>query len=343
MNKLLEIKNRAVKFYGEHQSYLFPIVKFVIAFAAFVTIDLNIGYMTQISSILIALLLALICTIIPINGIIWIGSIMILMDMYALSIEVAATTLVLFLVIYFIYFRFAPKDAIAVVLTPVCFCLNIPYVMPIGTGLVRKKCSVIPLACGTVIYYYIDGIKQNASALAEVVDKNGGATTKFNVTTGQLLGNQEMFAVLVTIVLAALVVNFVRCLKINNAWTLAIISGAVIQFVALLVVYLMMGLTTKIIWLAAGTVIAVIVGFIMRFIFMNLDYARTENVQFEDDEYYYYVKAVPKKMIASTEKVVKHFGNTASLGKRIPRQNKDEVSRNDIVQELNIDDNFFDR
>lgn len=43
----------------------------------------------------------------PINGIIWIGSVMILMDMYALSIEVAATTLVLFLVIYFIYFRFA--------------------------------------------------------------------------------------------------------------------------------------------------------------------------------------------------------------------------------------------
>ena len=29
MNKLLEIKNRAVKFYGEHQSYLFPIVYFL--------------------------------------------------------------------------------------------------------------------------------------------------------------------------------------------------------------------------------------------------------------------------------------------------------------------------
>ena len=40
---------------------------------------------------------------------------------------------------------------------------------------------------------------------------------------------------------------------------------------------------------------------------MNLDYARTENVQFEDDEYYYYVKAVPKKMIAKEEKVVKHL------------------------------------
>jgi hypothetical protein len=34
---------------------------------------------------------------------------------------------------------------------------------------------------------------------------------------------------------------------------------------------------------------------------MNLDYARTERVQFEDDDYYYYVKAVPKKMVAVRE------------------------------------------
>ena len=35
-----------------------------------------------------------------------------------------------------------------------------------------------------------------------------------------------------------------------------------------------------------------------QFLFMNLDYARTERVQFEDDDYYYYVKAVPKKTVA---------------------------------------------
>ena len=60
---------------------------------------------------------------------------------------------------------------------------------------------------------------------------------------------------------------------------------------------------------------------------MNLDYARTENVQFEDDEYYYYVKAVPKKMIAKEEKVVKHFGNTGSLGKKIPRHNQEKYQQ----------------
>ena len=67
---------------------------------------------------------------------------------------------------------------------------------------------------------------------------------------------------------------------------------------------------------------------------MNLDYARTENVQFEDDEYYYYVKAVPKKMIAKEEKVVKHFGNTGSLGKKIPRHNQENISKEAIAKDL---------
>ena len=78
-----------------------------------------------------------------------------------------------------------------------------------------------------------------------------------------------------------------------------------------------------------STVVAIFAGVVIQFIFMNLDYARTENVQFEDDEYYYYVKAVPKKMIAKEEKVVKHFGNTGSLGKKIPRHNQENISKAD--------------
>ena len=36
-----------------------------------------------------------------------------------------------------------------------------------------------------------------------------------------------------------------------------------------------------------------------------MDYSRTEYVQFEDDEYYYYVKAVPKNTVAVPQKRVK--------------------------------------
>ena len=59
--------------------------------------------------------------------------------------------------------------------------------------------------------------------------------------------------------------------------------------------------------LLIGSAISFVLALVIQFFCMNLDYARTERVQFEDDEYYYYVKAVPKKMVATEEKVVKHF------------------------------------
>ena len=341
MNKLLEIKDKAVKFYGEYENYIFPVIKFVIAFAAFLTIDLNIGYMIQISSLPVALVLALLCALFPPNTAIFIASVMILLDMYALSIEVAAITFVLFIVLYFLYFRFAPKDNMVTLLTPVCFQLHIPYVMPVAAGLLRKAYSVIAIVCGTLVYYFLDGIRQNASALAEVTDKKGGSATKLNVTMGQLLENKEMLLVMVVFVITTLVVYQVRRLNINNSWNIATVAGILIQFVLLLVGYLVLGMTSRIVWLIVGSIISLLVGVIIRFIFMDLDYARTENVQFEDDEYYYYVKAVPKKMIATEEKVVKHFGSTGSLGKKIPKHNQENISRKSIARELDIDEDIF--
>ena len=55
MNKLLEIKDKAVKFCGEYEHFILPVVRFAVAFIAFITIDLNIGYMAKISSMLVAL------------------------------------------------------------------------------------------------------------------------------------------------------------------------------------------------------------------------------------------------------------------------------------------------
>ena len=96
-----------------------------------------------------------------------------------------------------------------------------------------------------------------------------------------------------------------------------------------------------------GNIISLFLSFVLQFLFMNLDYARTERVQFEDDEYYYYVKAVPKKMVAVREVTVKHFGNTASMGKRIDHsrrklpQEEEENSRKVIAKELDIDEDLL--
>ena len=40
--------------------------------------------------------------------------------------------------------------------------------------------------------------------------------------------------------------------------------------------------------------ISTLIVLVLQFFIFNVDYSRAEYVQFEDDDYYYYVKAVPK-------------------------------------------------
>ena len=54
-----------------------------------------------------------------------------------------------------------------------------------------------------------------------------------------------------------------------------------------------------------GAVISAAIVKLLQFFIFNVDYSRTEYVQFEDDEYYYYVKAVPKIAVAKPSKTVK--------------------------------------
>ena len=56
-----------------------------------------------------------------------------------------------------------------------------------------------------------------------------------------------------------------------------------------------------------GVIFSALIAEIIVFFLFNLDYARTEDVQFEDDDYYYYVKAVPKMNIQTPSKTVKRI------------------------------------
>lgn len=149
MTTLLELKEKLVRFYGKYEVYITPIVKFIVAFAALMTIDRNIGYMELVSSTPVALILGLLCAILPVGGTIFIAAVVILADMYALSIEVCLVALLLFVLIYFIYFRFAPRQGMGVLLTPICFRLNIPYVIPVGMGSAGgRHILVFAVICG---------------------------------------------------------------------------------------------------------------------------------------------------------------------------------------------------
>ena len=123
---LLELKSKMARIYGKYEAYITPLLKFVLALVTFLLINTNIGYMKTISRFPIACILAAICAVLPVNALIAIAMLVILADLYALSVEVCLVGLLLFLAIYFIYFRFSPKSGFNAILMPVCFKMGIP-------------------------------------------------------------------------------------------------------------------------------------------------------------------------------------------------------------------------
>lgn len=333
MTTLLEYKEKLTKFYGKNEVYITPVIKFLLALTTFLMINMNIGYMEKISSVPVALLLALICSVLPMNGTMIIASLVIVADFYVLSVEVCLTALVMFVLVYFIYFRFAPKNGYNALLTPICFKLNIPYVMPVGVGLLREAYSVFSLVCGTIIFFFVDGVRENAALLSESADESESATSKIVVALNQLFGNKEMYLAAGVLVAATLIVYFVRRLSIDHAWSIAILAGILFEVVAFFTGYILLGISGKTLWLIIGSIISLGISYVIQFLFFNLDYTRTEHLQFEDDEYYYYVKAVPKVYVSTSDKQIKHFNK---------KEEAEKLNKKQLAEEMEIDENLFD-
>ncbi len=333
MTTLLEIKEKLIRFYGKNEIYLLPVIKFVFALFTFLMINNSIGYMKFISRTPVALILALVCSVIPVNGMIVLAALVSLLDFYALSLEVCLVGLLLFAVIYFIYFRFAPKSGFNAILTPICFKLHIPYIVPVGTGLLSEAYSVISVACGTVLYFFIRGVGENANALGSAAEESDSSASKIVIALNQLVGNKEMYLVLVIFVIAALMVYLIRRLDIEHAWTIALMSGILFEMIGLTAGYLLLGISGRTVGVIAGSIVSGLIAFLIEFLFFNLDYSRTEKLQFEDDEYYYFVKAIPKSLVTEKDKQIKRFNGNGE---------RERLNKKKFAEEMEIDENLLD-
>lgn len=336
MTRLIELKEKIRNFYGKYSRLIIPSARFILSFAVFWMINYYVGFLSILNHVYVALAMALICAFLPVNVIVYAGSAMILVHLYALSMETAVTALLFFGIMFFLYFRFSPKDGYRVMLTMAAFTCRIPYVMPIVGGILGGPASVVSIIFGTILYYFLNGIHNNRTLLEEAGSAEG-TVSRFVLSVNQLLGNKEMYLVIAAMLLAVLVVYFLRCRVMERAWEAAVGAGILTEFVVLCIGYLVLGISGRIFWLIAGSLLSAGIGLIVDFLFCNMDYSRTERVQFEDDEYYYDVKVVPKINLVSGQKQVKKIAGKKSRGERGER-----ITKKQLAKEFGIEEDLFD-
>ena len=139
-----------------------------------------------------------------------------------------------------------------------------------------------------------------------------------------LLKNREMVVTIAAFAITVVIVYLLRRMSIDYAWTIAMTAGAVVNIMVLLVGDLIFDINQPLIGVILGTVISFLITLVLQFFVFYVDYSRTEKVQFEDDEYYYYVKAVPKVTVAKPDKKVKQINSARSGASRNTRPTRYE-------------------
>ena len=216
--------------------------------------------------------------------------------------------LVLLLVLFLLYFRFSPKDTIVVLLTPMSFILGIPYVMPLAMGLLGSPASAVSVGCGVIVTFFIRNIADGSSTFSAMEAED--MASRFRYIIDGFISNKGMILTIVAFTATIIIVYLIRRLSVDYAWTIAIIAGALADVMILLVGDLIFDTNVSILGLIIGTVVSGLLAKVIEFFAFHVDYSRTEKVQFEDDEYYYYVKAVPKITVSAPSRTVKKI-NTA--------------------------------
>lgn len=302
MTALLELKQKIKNVYGQYEIYILPILKFVLALVYFVWINGNMGYMKQLDNLFVVLILALICSILPSSVMVYVGFVLMLLHSYALSIEVAGFMLVLILLMIIFLLRFSGGQNIVMVFTPLSFVFNVPALLPIGSGLLGTSLSAIPAGCGVILYYFIRFIRAQSNIL---MNPDVEITDKLPIMADGLAQNWGMWITVVAFVAVILLVRLIRTRSFDYAWRIAIIAGGVAYVFVMLVGSFCLNATVSMVPLLVCTVIAVLVGIILEFFVFGGDYSRTERLEYEDDEYFYYVKAVPKASVSTSERSIK--------------------------------------
>lgn len=303
------LRENLIQLYKRQEFLLLSVFRFAVSLAVLLLLRAHLGVHistgSALNSSLLNVIIALICSMLPPGFSAGILGLVLLLDLYKLSLEAAAVGAAIILVCLLVYFRFTPRDTMILLLMPVAYALNLHYLVPILAGLLFGPGAAVPVIFGLLFTRYVVLVEGNFSALAA---PGGGMSivgeqliTNFRSLVDGTVNDKLMISLAVAFVITVIAVSFIRRLAIVNAWHAAITAGCILELVILLLCDMRLDTGIDLAYVFVGIVFSFVLAQIVRFFVFNVDYLRIENVQFEDEDYYYYVKAIPKVMVYSSD------------------------------------------
>ena len=247
-------------------------------------------------------LLSVISALVSTPVVVFLAGVVIAVHCFSVSIDVGVLALLLFLIMYCSYMRMFQNTGYVLALVPVLYMLKLPFAAPVLVAIFAGFSGAVPAAFGVVLYYFAQYVKEAQATLTAGTEKDFQG---YAYIVNNIVKDKNMLLAIIAFAIVILVTAFIYRLRFDYAWYVAIGVGSVFTILVFMVCGMFVGVNANAGSLVLGSLLGGVVSVIVQMCKSVVDYSRKEVVQFEDDDYYYYVKAIPK--LGSQKKTVKNI------------------------------------
>ena len=327
MAKLVGLKESMIIFYKKHVDVILPIWKLVFAFFALYMFQGMFHYNEFIDKSFIFLAISAVQAFLPISFLYYAVSILIMINLCKVSMDIFLGFIIFFVICSLGFIRVDRKHAVIIIVTALLFYLKLEYVLPVLLGMTVGFGAILP-ACAGIILYFLSVYMADVSTLITTSSSSSFGMGLQRVVN-LILIDKKLLVLLVTFSVIIFVTTLLCNLFYERAWAFAIIVGNIAMVLLLLFGRLIFELDYTIWRLFVEMIMGIGCCYIYRFFRGIGDVSRIEKASFEDDEYFYYVKAVPKI------KVTKKDWNVTNIKSS---ENVDDILFDDITEESDLFD-----
>ncbi len=295
MNNISNAINSVALFLKKYEYYFMMLVKFVLAIIIFNQLKNNLGYSSFFNNGIIIFGLSLACAVIPSNLFALIVGMVTLIHLYRLSLIICVIAGILLLLIYLMYLKFAPEQGLLMVAVPALIPFNLHFALAMGAGLMVNPFTIVPACGGVIIYYIIDYLKTAADSVGSSTEIRDIISSVKGIFDG-IMDNKDMAVLCMVFITVIIIVFLVGKRSFPFAWYIGLGLGIIGGIIAVNVFNKMLNGNLPVGKTAVGLIIGALIIGVLQFLFHNVHYSKREALTFEDEEYVYYVKALPKKI-----------------------------------------------
>lgn len=306
MMTLLVLKSRIKTFYEKHYRITRGILKAVLVFLALLLITSQMDYSEALGQLYVIVPLALLCGFAPDMVSAFVLFTAMGWEMTS-AVPVLGMFLLLLLAIYFLLLgRIERGQAYMIILIPLFSMFRLGCVIPIAAALFVSPAMLPAMLMGILLHFAMSGTAEYVSVSASAAEaaRAESLLLPFTYIVDYLRHNSMFVVTVLAFSITFVCVYLLRRASFKYASQIAILVGTLVLMFVELFANILLDLDINPFEFAMQALIAMLIAYIVQFFRITLDYHGTRKLQFEDDEYYYYVTAIPKYKVAVVDKTV---------------------------------------